>query len=203
MTTYTSPQDGTTLDTWVNSNNPTTNYSAFATTYIGWSDDNYYRVALIKPDFSEIPAGAIVTSAKLYLKLGSELSEYNHTLGVYRSKRDWVDTQATWNIYKTSNNWATGGARSTTDKEADTIGTYALSASEAIGWKEISLDTDSIQEMIDGVFSNNGFVLDFTDYAARASLYIFYSSKDATPANRPYFVIEYVLGGQFIMWSND
>ena len=48
------------------------------------------------------------------------------TYGVYRQKRAWVKSEATWNIYSTGNNWSAGGGAGSSDCETSAIGTVLI-----------------------------------------------------------------------------
>ena len=59
-------------------------------------------------DISEFPVGATMTSATLQLYYHNYYytNPVGKTVWVYKLNRtDWVEDEATWNIYKTGNNW--------------------------------------------------------------------------------------------------
>jgi hypothetical protein len=208
MTTYTSQPDETDgIDTQVNSFAPTTNYGTGTDFRVGneTNVDNPTFRGLLKFDFSKgtnpPTRGATVSSATLYLTQTGEDSVNNRTLRVYRLKRAWVEAQATWNVYSTGNNWSTAGGFHADDCEQTDIGSKALSSTEANGEKTITLTAAAVQEMIWGDFANNGFLLKMDTEAD--DRYTFGAAGHATATSRPKLVVEYILGGQVIIWESE
>ena len=125
-------------------------------------NNNNFRALITFSTLSDgtIPTTAVVTSSVLRLYMKVDKSSNARTLSVYRLKRAWVQSQVTWNIFSTGNNWQTAGCAGANDREATTIGTAAMSAAEIIpSWKEVTLDNALTQEMINGTFTNNGLFL--------------------------------------------
>lgn len=95
------------VDTMLDSANPTTNFGT------GTNLDTYGAQNLTSILNFTLPSGSgTITQIKLFLY---KTNRYNATAGythdVYQLLRnDWVETQATWNIFKTANNWTTAGA---------------------------------------------------------------------------------------------
>lgn len=205
MTTYTSPQDGTTLDTFINAAGATVNYNTNTAIYVGEHNaaTANCRGLIQFPGLTsgDIPSSATVSSAKLYLKIWEDYSSNARTLRVFRSKRDVVITQVTWNIWKTGSNWATAGGFGADDCEQTDIGSISLTASETVNtWKEISLTPSAIREIINGTWTTPALLIKMdTEDNDR---YNYYSSNHDA-ANRPYLVVEYVLGGQVIFWTSE
>lgn len=205
MTTYTSPQDGTTLDTFVTTADTAANYSANASLFVGCTSSGYkYRSFFQFPGLTDgsIPKNAIIMSAKLHMQISKDSSDNARTFRVYRSKRNVVISQCTWAIYSTGKNWQTAGGFGANDCEQTDIGSCAFSSSESVGtWKEFSLTPSAIQDIVNGVWATPTFLIKAdTESTDR---YGFYSTNDATSTNRPYIVVEYLLGGQVIIWSSE
>jgi hypothetical protein len=110
---------------------------------------------------------------------------------VFRQKRAWVETQATWNIYSTGNNWSTAGGFHVDDCEQTDIGNRAFTATETLNqFKDFTLTAASIAEMIaGGGFTNNGFLIKAD--TETNDQYLFAGSGDGTAENRPKLVIDY------------
>jgi hypothetical protein len=208
-----------TVDTKINSGDPTTNYETATSIPIGY----YYTVlnsrALLKPDLSSIPANAILTSSSLYMYCHDADSNTNPTIGVYRLTKAFTESGATWNSYNGVNTWTTPGGFSSSDCEQQGIGG---ATSIALGWLEIPIDHSKLQEIIDGDFTNLGWLLrmniedtiptvsyrkrvirpggqttfvDITDTSSVAnSLYYFRSGEYATAAYRPRLTASYSVG---------
>jgi hypothetical protein len=201
---YTSPQDGTTLDTFIVSGIPTTNFSTYSTEETGNYGGNSSRSLLQFPGLnaSNIPAGATILSATLYLKINADYSSNARTVRLFRSKRDVVISQCTWNVWKTGSSWSSPGAFNTNDCEQTDIGSFTMSASETVGtWKAVSLTPSAIKEIINGTWTTPTLLLKVdTESADR---YDYYSTNDATSTNRPYIVVEYTLGGVSAVFLSD
>jgi hypothetical protein len=195
MTTYTSQPDETDgIDTFIDSKFPTSNFGTSGDFRAGEDNTDASEVTriLIKFDLSSIPANAVVSSAILSVWQSSERATNARTFHVYRQKRAWVESQATWNIYSTGNNWSTAGGFHADDCEQTDIGSLAFSATEGTGEKQFTLTVSAVQEMISGAFTNNGFMIK-ADTESN-DMQIFRSSTDGTSSVRPKLVIEYTVG---------
>lgn len=181
------------VDTYFDSQNPTTNYDINTSLNVGHrtAPSNIGR-AWIKPDFSSIPASKTFLAASLFLTPVSDSSNNARTMSAHRCLRDVVSTQATWNIWKTANNWGTAGcSNSTTDYDgAVALGTMTQPASPTINTAlEMTLTASELQKLYDGTYTNNGIVL---FVATQNDDQIAYASKeDATSAYRPFITITY------------
>lgn len=192
--TYSSqPDDTSGIDTPLDSYSPTTNLDG---TILQTGDEpgfaQVYR-SLIKFDLSSIPASATGSNATLSLWLYGNSASNARDVRVYRQKRAWVETQATWNNYSTGNAWSTAGGFHTNDCEQTDIGSLNLAAAESVGEKQWSLTAASMQAMWDGSWTNNGFLLKADTENADAHYYR--ASNYATGSNRPKMQITYTLGG--------
>jgi hypothetical protein len=196
--TYTLQPDATAgLDNWLYEPTPTLNNGTSVDLYIGEDASSASRTrTLIKFDFSAIPASDVCTSAILSLWQYADQSANARTFRVYRQLRDWVEAQATWNIYKTSNNWATAGGFGAADCEQTDIGSLAMSATEANGEKQWTLTNAGVEGMWDGGLTNNGFlIMADTELNDR---YVYRSSDYATAGERPKLVIITTVGSSFV-----
>src|ERR1039458_7564453 len=98
-------------DTMLEEGNPTANVGTNTALQVQGISSSRMRAAL-NFDFSAVvPAGATITLATL--SLYAYLENAGETITCYRLLRTgWVDSQATWNIYKTGSSWTTAGALS-------------------------------------------------------------------------------------------
>lgn len=198
LDTYSSQPDETSgKDTYISSVFTTSNYDADDFMGIGERNDGTetWR-SLIKFDFSSIPTGAISGSKIFSLWVRTDLSSNARTVGWYRCKRAWVETQATWNVYSTGNSWQTAGAAGSNDRE--TTNALALTVS-ATATGEQQWTTGANPALIDAMFgtlpsfANNGFVL-IADTESNDA-FLWNTSRYGTPGQRPKAVINYVYGG--------
>lgn len=196
MTTYTSQPDETSgLDTYISAIYGNVNYGNQNSIAVGKqvSDTDVVR-GLIKFDISSIPVGAIVISATLSLTISGDDSSNARTMRVYRQKKAWTEAGATWNKYDGTNNWTSTGGFNSADCEQTEIGSVSLTASETVNTtKDITLLTSSIQEMVLGTFTNNGFFLKMD--TENNDAYRWHSSGATTASYRPKLVINYDIPG--------
>lgn len=108
----------------IDSVSPTTNYAGtwnIGKVFAGGSKTLlrrtlFYTDLNASPDIG-IPIHPLATINSAYFdmsvtRIGDPSSQHH----IYRVRRgDWVQAEATWNIYKTSNNWTTAGAGDTTN----------------------------------------------------------------------------------------
>jgi hypothetical protein len=191
LQTYTSQPSGTNgLDTYIQSGTPTTNFGGGVTIVVGKkSSDSYTTRSLIK--FSALPTDVVsLISAQLVLTVSSDLSTNARDFKVYRCLRDWVESEATWNIYSAGNNWATAGGQSGVDYDSTVLATVSMSASESAGTqKTFNLDVTEVMKIINGTYNNYGFFIKADTESSDA--YSFDSSDGATPAYRPKLILTY------------
>jgi len=181
------------IDTYIAVAYPTTNYGTDTYLWEGYYDSTEWSSrSLLKFDLSSIPSGATVTNAtlSLYNPPNTDYSSNISTYAVYRQKRAWVESEATWNIYSTGNNWSTAGGFHADDCEQDAIGTREMSASESSGYKSWDLTDSKVQEWISGSFTNNGILIKATT-EANENCYGFRSSDYDLTGYRPKLVVEY------------
>ena len=185
------PADG--IDTFLHRDTATTNYGTNTSLFIGnnGGGTNTYRTLIKFAGLSDgtVPQSSNIISATLSLYCYAEASGNARTLRVYRSKRVWVEAQATWNIYSTGNNWATAGGFGADDCEQTDIGSRDFSATEATGaYKDWSLTAAAVQEMVRGTWTNNGLLIKAD--TENTDRYAFYSSDNAD--NKPKLTVVYL-----------
>jgi RHS repeat-associated protein len=181
-------------DTYLLSSFSTTNFGTSNEMGVGEANNATDRIgrSLIKFDLSAIPSNATITSATLSLWTNTDYSSNTRTIRVFRLKVPFNETQATWNIRATGSNWQTAGASGTNDRESTDIGSVQILSNEALNTeKQIALTASQIEELIDGTFANNGFIL-----VAETELndgFTYKTSDHATGSQRPKLVIQYTL----------
>ena len=195
---FTNDTDG--FDTFLDSNATTSNYDGWNELYIGRSNaNNFMYRGLVKFDFSTIPPNAVITSAviSLYSNGVDAAGSGTSLVDVFRILRDWVETQATWNIWKTSNNWSSAGALT----NASDVDTTAIATSGAIhanlaSGDEItfSLDVVEFTKFVNGTYSNYGFGFKQQSDTSLARMHQYCSSRHATSGYHPKLVVEYFTG---------
>ncbi|MCH7764361.1 MAG: VCBS repeat-containing protein, partial [Candidatus Marinimicrobia bacterium] len=144
---------------------------------------------VIKWDISAIPSGEIIQSASITFTVFSSTGDVYE---VYEMKRDWVESQATWNEYASGSSWETGGAQGSLDRGTTVLGTITGST----GSQTINLNSSGIalvQSWVDNPSSNFGITIQ--DYAGASDGMDFYSSEYATASWRPTFTVQYGSSG--------
>ena len=205
MTTYTSQPDATDgIDTFIDDSATSTNYGTETRIAVGeWNSGSSVCRGLLKFDFTKgtnpPPSNVTVLSATLYLYAVQDLTNNVRTIRAYRVLRNWVEGQATWNVYSTGNNWGTAGcSNTTTDRLATDMGNTSVANPPTD--ITISLDTATVLGWINGTINNYGMLLkvdtetdDQTGWG---------SSDNATAGLRPKLVVEYFSGGGFFKFSS-
>jgi hypothetical protein len=178
-------------DTYLDQYYSTTNYGGDI--YIElWQLSGYNRRGLFYAGLSSLPAGATIDTATFslyYYAYNTYAPNGTETLTLYKVRRaDWVEAQATWNIFKTSNNWETAGAANTST-DIDTSKTAAVAQPTSYGWT--NWDVKTIVE--DAVANSVDFnVRLHTSAPSNNSIPRFYTKEYATDTSlRPKLVIEY------------
>jgi hypothetical protein len=189
MPTYTNqPSETNAIDTYiVSSTLANTNFGTQSTLQAG-ETSGYVTRSLLKDAFTGIPANATVVSASLSLTVNHDYCSNARTIRVFRQKMAWTEDGATWNKYDGSNSWQTAGGFGANDCEQTDIGNLSLTASET-GTKVISLTPSKIQEMITGVFTNNGFLIKVDTESS--DCYYYESSSSSTENIRPIMTVTY------------
>lgn len=176
----TSSYNGT-RDTFIKEETPSTNYGTQTTIEVDGDDpestgrDSW---GIIKWDLSTIPSGTTVLAAMITIYITNPGNAYN----IYRMKRDWLETEATWNIYSTGNNWETPGAQGTNDRGSASLGSTPAAVT---GRRYIMLNSsgiDLVQGWVDGTISNYGVII---GHLTRTNGLDFSSREGTTASQRP------------------
>ena len=104
--------------------------------------------------------------------------------------RDWVETEATWTIWKTSNNWTTAGCASDgNDRAAATSCTLSypggFSTDDIVSDHHANLIAD-VQDMINNPSTNHGWLPVWTAGTVSIAL-----PAHPTAAQRPMLIVSY------------
>ena len=148
-----------TIDTYLSQSKATTNYGSAASLEIdgdapvGSTKD---LVALLQWDVSSIPSGQLVSSASISLSVSDPSIQ---TYELYEMKRDWSESSATWNQYRTGFNWTAPGSSGSMDRNTAVLGTIIATN---VGEHIISLNTSGlalVQSWINQPETNKGIII--------------------------------------------
>lgn len=179
-----------TKDTYILENVPTLNFGSYVDIIVRDEVDKTGR-SILEFDISGLPGEAILSAASLQLRY----CNYQHTnpsgktVWAYKLTRtDWVELEATWNIYKTGSNWtATGGDYVTSDPSGGSI-TFPADCAWMI-WNVLAI----VQDAYDGSIAAE-FLIKFEteDLASGYSLVYFHSNNYTVITDLcPKLVIDY------------
>jgi hypothetical protein len=173
-------------DTSLKQDHPSDNYGNATTLEVDGGTRDADKAILIKWDISSIPPGKTVTAATLTFRVANTSSD---TYQLYEMKRNWVDSEATWKIYATGNNWQSAGADGASDRGTAILGVAGPAASGAL--HTITLNAAGlalVQSWINNPGSNFGLMIANTDNTDGLD---FSSSEASTTADRPMLTITY------------
>lgn len=188
LTLQPDPTDG--LDTYIVDTSPTINSGSDVFIWSGERNDSNpkYRT-LIKFDLSTLPANSIISSAIFSWYVTNDFATNARTHRLYRVKRAWLETQATWNIWTTGNNWSTAGAFHVDDCEQTEVASRAFTATETLNqFKDFPFTGLTTKSQLD---LGNGWLIKADTEVNDA--YAGAASGDTTASERPKFVVVYTL----------
>lgn len=184
------------VETMLKENAPTVNQSGENYIEVTKYSGGDWTTAIAKATgISSIPAGSVITAVSLffYQYLGDKANG-TYVVSAKRLLRNWVEAQATWNVYSTGNSWTTGGAfGDATDR--DTAASFASAGLDLStgSYKELVGDAGAIydvQRMLDGAIPNYGWMLErtdtFNDFGFRQ-----FRGSEGTDGQRPYLSVTY------------
>lgn len=171
----------TTQDNRVESSSPTTNYGTGTFLQQGSSPSG---VVINRPLLNfTLPnlTGQTVSTVKLYLYQYS--SALTTTIEAYKLTRtDWHETQSTWNIFKTANNWTTAGGDYSTLYGTSSVGTATQWYSWDLATSTLTFDGSTINILLKGTAETD----------ANDDYHLFYSLNYTTNDDlRPYIEVIY------------
>ena len=190
------PADG--KDASILRNSPDSNWGGGADFVIGVHDNNAEsaRCLLIEFSLAVIPSGSTINTAKLCLYFRLCESAILQNLDCFRVTQAWVEgtkiataceTGATWNKYDCANAWAVAGG----DFNAAVLASVDEIAQD-YGWKEWTGLGQTVQDWLDGVNDNYGFLLKGAPEENSGHQKIFYASEELTQTTlRPKLVVDY------------
>lgn len=109
-----------TAGTYIDAGSPTTAFNDGYPRYVGAvAAENRAPFRFVMP--ADPNVGSVITKIELFLYTAERGGASFNCLAYALRRSDWVQSQATWNIFKTSNNWGTAGAKNTSTDYINTI----------------------------------------------------------------------------------
>lgn len=151
----------------------------------------YTRRSLLRFPLTDLPAGASVSAAtlSLYYSAYAASDPVGRECDVYKqTHNDWVETQSTWNSYKTSSAWSVAGGDYVTSGPAGA----SLNFPASFGWMDfnvLAIVNDAVTNVVDVNVLVKMTIENVGDYEPQ-----FHSSEYAVDTSlRPKLVITYTL----------
>ncbi len=147
------------------------------------------NVGLILMSLGDLPAGAVISTATFSTYWYN--TESGETVALYRLRRaDWVEAEATWNIYKTGSNWGTAGALNTTTDHDTTVTASGTLPASNNNWMAIN-----VKSIVEHAVANSlAFNVLMIQTSGGGTNQFCYSKEYATNTSlRPKLVIEYTV----------
>lgn len=184
-----------TEDNYIWQSNPTLNQGTSNNLAVRLQTADQINGLLSFSGLSNISPSSTVSSATVGIYKTQGVGTGTSTARFQRLLRNWNETQSTWNIWSTGNNWTTsGGLSDGNDRSATTTCDLAVDVTSADNYKTVSsaqLAAD-VEDFIDGTSSNYGWILEQID---NTDSYITYRASDYTDGQRPYLSVTHAAAG--------
>ena len=178
-------------DAEINAATPTANaaYVAEANIVRGGSGGSHRAVFWF--DFSSVPAGKMLKTAKLQLTIANNPG-LSKTMAVHRvsqaSNRKWDETQVTWQVFKTGSNWTAAGG----DFVAQASDTQAVTDTAPAGTVLTFNVLADAQSFSGTPATNYGWLLkDPLDSTNNSGEHLFIATRENTTSTPPKLVLTY------------
>lgn len=177
-----------TRDTEIRSNAATQNLGTDTNLEIDGDDGGADLFALFRWQLNaaDIPAGSAIVGASITLDVTNET---NGPYEIAQVLRDWDESQATWDTFRTGQNWATPGGLGGAADRGTVLGTMG---SAPVGRQTFAFNAAGInivRQWLSGAVNNFGVVIGNTTTTNGVDI----SSREVTTAaNRPKLSISYV-----------
>ncbi len=180
--------------TYINEAATSGNYGSNTRLWLGGtSSGNDAYLLLNWPALKDSLVNRTVDACSLFVKPQATVDNVDGLFACYRirSGRDWVETQATWSDFKTSNSWSAAGAKSTvSDIHSNPVD--AKVESQFVNGVYTAFDITSIARQWDGVDSANCRGVVLKQFGGTDQTQIDLASDDnATTGNRPKIKVVY------------
>ena len=177
-------------DSYIKEDKVDTNYGTGGDLISKSQINNKENRVLLLFNLSEIPFNVTITNATLELYYNYD-SGQDVNLSLYRLTRQWTETGVTWNTYDGTNSWTTAGGDYDSTLHARTLIDSVLS------WKSW-LITSLVQDLVDKVYENYGFILLSSPTHSEDNSKHFSSKENTNQSLIPRLVVTYFNGSDII-----
>jgi hypothetical protein len=144
----------------------------------------------LKWDLSAIPPGNTIQSVSVTVTVfDKSVDEFE----IYELKRNWVESEATWNVASAGSEWQIAGAQGVKDRGSTVLGTLTASTN---GVKTLNFNADGlavVQGWIDQPSTNHGITIqDYTNSQHSIGLL---SRETTSNTARPMLTISFLPSG--------
>lgn len=183
-------------DTYIDVDSPASNFGGLWYMHLYMRGHHPERSIPIRFDLSGvIPSGSVIQSATLSVWLYQVVDMTSGDwleVGPYRLRdyRDWVESQATWNVFKGTTYWSTAGCENTSWDRLSSPDSYLYfyntsTVNTYYNWNV----TASVQAWIAGA-QNHGWLLRAVEHDG-GNEGLSFNAKESAEAYRPYLTIVY------------
>ncbi|WP_437601813.1 DNRLRE domain-containing protein [Sorangium sp. So ce590] len=148
-----------------------------ANMYAGAESNGKRLYSLIGFDLSSIPADAVITSADLFVHMGSAAQE---VMSAHRITTAWEESTVSWNTHAEA--WVDA---TKPEGERSNLGTLTASAGYSYSYHSLSL-TALVQSWVNGTYTNHGILFEQTTNRTHIR-----ASENAALERRPYLEVCY------------
>jgi hypothetical protein len=174
-------------DVTLEAQNSGRNYGSSANCFVNGANGRKDSTLLMW-NISSLPRNSKIAKATIHLRVNNPSK---HTYFVYGLKKDWEESEATWQRASRTVAWASPGASSTSSRSGDRDSAEAgkLIAKKS-GTAKIVIDVALVQDWLDGSRRNYGVIIAEGRSSATDDL-AFFCSETTQQTQRPKLVIEY------------
>ena len=177
-----------TQDTYISEKYPNNNYGNSTKLQVIGNDSSIKNKSmLIKWDVSSIQPGSKIKSASIIF---NTIDPTNGTYNIYELKRDWNESETTWNNASVGNSWQIPGARGANDSGHISLGKVAPKTKGTYKINLNSFGLNLTQKWIDDPSINYGIKISNVIEKDGAQ---FNSSEDQNVNTRPKLLLKYVI----------
>lgn len=183
------------IDNQIDNNNPGTNNGLAGDCAVGnfFGGEYIWNMLLSFTGLSNIPSGATISASTVSLYRQNGMGIDPETIVLHQLRRNWSETESTYQSYTTGNNWGTAGAFNTTS-DIYSANLCSADVAETDGYKNFTAQglIDFVQGVSGGTISNYGYNLIMT-YTGDG--YKIFTTTQGADGQRPSQSVTYTEGG--------